>query len=67
MVLIDILELFEILLHRDEEAFHVEETRKKKVWDSIDEEFKGKEKDNKKRCLEMQRLTKKLQKEGNKQ
>ena len=66
MALIKVLEYFEILLHRDVEAFHVDEASKKKVWDTIDKEFTDKETDNTKTLLKRQWLTNKSQKEGKK-
>ena len=43
MALIEVLEFFAILLHRDEEAFRVDEAIKEQTWNSIDKEFTEKE------------------------
>ena len=36
---IDALDIFELLLHRDAETFHLDEAVKQRTWDSIEKEF----------------------------
>jgi len=40
---IEVLEFFAILLHRDVEAFHVDEAIKEQTWNLINNGFKEKE------------------------
>ena len=54
MTLIDVLEFFEIFLHKDVEAFRADEVSKQKIWNSIGREFTEKENKKVSHCLERQ-------------
>ena len=61
---IDALDIFELLLHRDAESFHLDETEKQRLWDSIEKEFKEKKWNKSEYCLEGTNDTKELWKRG---